>query len=399
MTSATNLMCFTYPTINWMEMGLQIDVIHTDFKKAFDRLCHNLLIRRLKQFGFDGILLVWFESYLRGRPQFVKFNNFKSAIYIVSSGVPQGSHLGPLFFIIFLNFVSTVLIAVYFLMYADDVKIFLPIKSLNDCHRLQSTINTFSEWCSDNKLDLNISKCKVISFTRKKVPIKFDYTIFNQVLSRCNVVKDLGVYLDDGLTMNHHVNYVTTKARKALGFIKRFSKEFNEVHILKTLYFAYVRPILEYCSIIWSPHFKIHTDRLEAIQRNFSKFALRTLHWNNPGNIPSYEIRLKLLETETLSHRRKSAEIMFINDLLSNRINCSTLLEEIHINASNYCLRNRIFAQTSSHRTCYGYNNPFIRAQRSFNEFYVNFDFTNSRQFVKKKLRNHGLFGYFCRPE
>lgn len=389
----TNLVSFIHPTINWLELGIQVDVIHTDFKKAFDRVNQRLLIERLREFGFDGPLLSWFESYLMQRFQFVKFQNCTSGIYMVSSGVPQGSHLGPLFFIIFLNFVVAVLITVYFLIYADDMKLFYPVRSIEDCRTMQSALDCFSSWCLENDLALNVDKCKIISFTRKRTLLRYDYNISNTVLMRCEVVKDLGIYLDSRLTMEVHYDHVIARARRALGFIKRFSKEFDDIHVLKTLYFSYVRPITEFGSIIWSPHFKVHSDRLEAVQRNFSRYALRVLPWRDPSNIPQYEIRLRLLEMETLSHRRTSAEVMFISDLLSGRINCPSLLSDISINANSYSFRKTAFAKVPGHRTCYGFNNPFDRALRSFNDFYVNYDFDYSRFTIKKKLRNVGLFG------
>ena len=383
----TNLANFISPTIQWIEDGFQVDVVYTDFSKAFDRVNHRLLILKLKEFGFDGPLLLWMESYLARRCQFVRFLDHCSCMFEAKSGVPQGSHLGPLFFILFINSMVGLVPDVRILIYADDVKLFYRIGSPSDCFVLQNALNVFVKWCNDMDLDLNVSKCKVMSFSRKKNVFSYDYCFIEQYISRCVMVSDLGVTLDAKLTMNPHIDNSVNKAMRMLGFIKRFGKEFDDICVLKTLFVTYVRPILEFASLIWSPCFAAHIARIEAVQRNFSRFALRTLSWRDPLNLPEYSVRLKLLSLDTLFARRKLTDVLFIHDILSGKIGCSHLLSMIPLSTSGFGLRHRDMFYVSSHRTCYGCNNPMDRALTCLNSMGTHYDCSESRDSLKRKLR------------
>lgn len=384
----TNLVTFVSSTLKWMEDGYQVDMVSTDFGKAFDRVNLLRLIEKLKELGFDGPLLSWFVSYLCGRLQFVKFFDCMSPLFEVMSGVPQGSHLGPLMFILFLNFVVDLLTDVYILIYADDTKLYRRIKSNCDCMELQEVLDQFVMWCISSDLHLNVNKCKTITFTRKKSPIVFDYRILDQSVVRCTSLKDLGVLLDSELTMTYHVDHVVSKARRMLGFIKRFSKEFEDVFVLRTLYVTYVRPILEFASVVWSPYFEVHSQRIEAVQRDFSRFALRVLHWRDPLNLPSYEVRLRLLNLDSLVSRRNASDVLFIHDVMSSKVRCPVLLSWINLNACSVNLRTRNLLYVKTHRTCYGTNIPFDRALRSYNKYSHVIDVNDSRDSVKNKLKS-----------
>ena len=383
----TNLANFISPTIQWIEDGSQVDVVYTDFSKAFDRVNLALLILKLREFGFDGSILKWMESYLVGRQQFVRFLGHCSSLFETRSGVPQGSHLGPLFFILFINGVVMHVPSVSMLIYADDVKLFLRINSLNDCYVLQNALDSFVGWCNKMDLDLNVKKCKVMSFTRKRNVIKYDYHINQQTVPKCDVVSDLGVVLDNKLTMNLHIDHIVKKSMKMLGFIKRFSREFNDVFIAKTLFVSLVRPILEFASVIWSPCFVTHIARVEAVQRNFSRFALRFLVWRDPLNLPTYENRLRLLNLDTLFLRRKLFDGLFIHDILSSKIQCPRLIAALSFNAGKFNLRHRSLFYVSKHRTCYGLNNPMDRALSLFNDICDDYDCNESRNLIKCKFR------------
>ena len=155
----------------------RVDCIYTDFSKAFDSVNHDILIQKLRAFGFSGPLLNWLSSYLRNRVQFVKYKNFLSNSINVTSGVTQGSHLGPLLFIIFINDIALILRNVEFLLYADDLKLYKRITSIYDKIDLQDSLNLFYIWCLANDLDLNIGKCKTITFSRAKNYIMGSYFI------------------------------------------------------------------------------------------------------------------------------------------------------------------------------------------------------------------------------
>jgi len=153
---------FTNYVTTHLENFEQVDVIFTDFSKAFDKLNHSILLNKLSKFGIYGMLFNWIKSYLCNRTQFVQMAGFLSNIINVTSGVPQGSHIGPLLFLIFINDINTNLNYTNCLLYADDMKFFSKISSMMDCLAVQNDLNNISIWCEQNKLHLNVSKCKSI---------------------------------------------------------------------------------------------------------------------------------------------------------------------------------------------------------------------------------------------
>jgi hypothetical protein len=235
---STNLVSFLTKVLNWMEDGFQVDTVYTDFSKAFDKVNHEILIKKLAKLGFGGPILSWIKYYLTNRRQYVNINGAKSVFFKCLSGVP----LGPLFFILFINDIIDVLNDVHFLIYADDVKIFVPVQNEKDCLFLQSKLNQFLNWCKINCLNLNIKKCKCISFSRKINTISFNYKFDSEDILRCNVMNDLGVMLDDKLTFNVHIDYIVSKAMKCLGFI------------FKVLYC--IKPIRKECAIVFQKPLK-----------------------------------------------------------------------------------------------------------------------------------------------
>ena len=156
----TNLCIFTHYLATSLDQGSQVDVIYLDYCKAFDQVSHQILIEKLKFYGICDPLLTWFRSYLEGRRQIVAIGSTISNEFNVCSGVPQGSHLGPILFLIFINDLSVVFKTSHFLFFADDLKVYHRIKSVNDCRLLQEDIKNITSWCLDNKMELNISKCK-----------------------------------------------------------------------------------------------------------------------------------------------------------------------------------------------------------------------------------------------
>ena len=207
-----------------MESGLQIDSIYTDFKKAFDRVNHSILPNKLNNFGIHGPLLKWFESYLVDRQQIVKINNYFSRPFSPPSGVPQGSHLGPFVFLIFINDILLNVKNSKALMFADDLKLYYTIHNLNDCLRLQDDLDSILNWCNINDMQLNINKCKSITFTRKRT--KINYNLNNINLDSVSEIRDLSVLFNAKVTFKSHINNVANRAFKLCGFISRQSSEF-----------------------------------------------------------------------------------------------------------------------------------------------------------------------------
>jgi len=237
-----------------LEKGGQIDVIYTDLEKAFDKVHHDILIHKLKTIKINEKVLAGIINFLKQRRQRVKIEDECSDWTPVVSGIPQGSVLGPLLFIIYINDMIEVCqngSEVY--LYADDSKIFRYIKDEKDAISLQNDLCFIVEWINRNILKLNIDKCKVISYGR--VTCKYDYEIKNTKLERIDKIKDLGVVFDSRLKFADHIKEKVKKANSILGLIKR---NFNNMpcNAGVTLYKSLVRSHLEYAEVVWSPHYK-----------------------------------------------------------------------------------------------------------------------------------------------
>ena len=386
-STTTNLVLYTNKIINSIESGSQIDSVYTDFSKAFDRVVISLLIHKLSALGFHSSLLRWLSSFLTNRWQVVKILHCSSPSFKALSGVPQGSHLGPLLFILMMNDLPLCFETSSILMYADDVKLFANINSYSDALKLQSDINLFSAWCSRNGFALNLSKCSVMSFYRCKKPYVFQYMLNSSVLPSVLLVKDLGIFLDVKLSFIPHYDYMCAKACKMLGFLRRNTREFRDFLTLKSLYCSLVRSLLEYGCVVWNPYYSTHIDRIERVQKSFSRLALVRYGFNY-NDLPPYPVRCKLLGLESLSDRRKISSISLIQDILTNKLLCQDLLSLLKINIPTRILRSTHFLSVPFHSTNYGRYEPITNCTVLYNEYCQYLDFNVPRSVWKSLLKS-----------
>lgn len=338
-STSTNLIEFTNCASGVIESGSQLDVVYTDFSKAFDRLQHKCLISKLGEVGMHGSLLAWIQSYLSHRKQFVKICGWTSSTFDVLSGVPQGSHLGPLLFILFINDIQQTFTSKC-LLYADDLKIFRKVDSINDALSLQDDLNKLSLWCKRNSLDLNIQKCKCMSFHRKRsLAVSFNYSINDIFLERVDEIRDLGILFDEKITFTKHIDSSVAKAFSMLGFVMRICAEFRNPVLLKCLYFAHVRTHLEYGLTVWFPYYDVHVVRIESIQKKFIWYVFCKFGWQEYVRFAPYIFKCRLLGLTSLELRRTIACCLFIFDLLSGRIDAPNILSILNFNAPSRILR------------------------------------------------------------
>lgn len=382
-STTTNLLNFVTFSINAMDNGNYVEALYTDFSKAFDRVDIPLLLFKLSKLGFNEALLGWINSYLTNRTQKVRFEGNLSSTVNVTSGVPQGSHLGPLLFILFVNDVEQVLKFLHVLIYADDMKLFIEVRKPSDLELFQQEIDNFHTWCTKSLLELNVKKCNSISFTRKHNAIHRVITIDQKAVERCSQVRDLGVILDSKLSFVEHYNNIIYKASNMLGFIKRFSYHFKDPYTIKTLYVAYVRPFLEYCSIVWDPYQDVHVNRIESVQKQFLLYALRKLGWTTLP-LPSYESRCMLINLECLKKRREFAMTAFVNDVIAQRVNSPEILQKLNFYAPTRNLRNRNLFYIPNHRTNYARNGPINRIMLCYNKYCDTVDVTMKKETLRK---------------
>ena len=198
-------MSFISKLFQYLDTGYQVDTVYTDIKSAFDRVSHKLLLMKLSKLGLSTSFVHWIGSYLSNRNLHVSYGSSFSLPFSNSSGVPQGSVLSPLLFLLFINDNRFILPSPNHLLYADDIKVFVPVMQEDDCSALQSLLNSLSSWCAWNFLELCPSKCSVISFCRRHSPLIHDYVHNNTVINRVSCVCDLGVMLDERLSFDSHL--------------------------------------------------------------------------------------------------------------------------------------------------------------------------------------------------
>lgn len=364
-STVTSSVAFTTYLLDNIEKGGQVDVVFTDFKKAFDTVDHGLLINELGQLGIGDPLLSWLRSYLSNRQQFVKVNNSESSLVTIPSGVPQGGHLSPLLFILFVNSISKSITKAKFLLFADDIKIYLKSNDISDSLTLQHQLDNFAQWVQRLSLTLNLDKCFIMSFSRRHNPALYSYHINNSPLKRVFIIKDLGMHFSPSLDFSHHINITACKALKVMGFIKRNTKMFSSLHCLRTLYLCLVRPILEYGMIVWHPYLAKDQLRLERVQNRFLSYASFLLKIDHPQH--DYSPVLSKLNIPTLSSRRINADIRFIQGLLDGSIDAPDLLSSINFRVPTYPTRHPTPFLIPTHFTSYGNNHPLHRMLRFVN--------------------------------
>ena len=312
--STTTQLIDTYSDISRnLDSGSQTDIIFLDFAKAFDSVPHDLIVHKLKTFGFGSNLLQWIENYLQGRYQSVMIEGQVSSPLPVTSGVPQGSIIGPLLFVLYINDICDVCTS-FMKLYADDAKLYRNIKSRQDVLSLQNDLNALFLWSKIWRMNFNISKCKFMSICRK-VKIDFDYSIDNNILSRVTEFNDLGITITSKLSWCENVKTVSSKAHSMVGMIKR-SVGFNSpIDVKRQLYLAHVRSILEYCSPMWSPNYVKDIIKLERVQRQASKFILNDY-------VSPYHERCTALSILPLCFRREIIDLCFLYSYLHGKLSC-----------------------------------------------------------------------------
>ena len=238
-----------------------VDAIYLDFRKAFDTVPHGRLLYKLHHLGIRGHALNWIQSFLGSRRQRVVLRNGSSDWRSVTSGVPQGSILGPILFLLYVNDIPDNVYSTA-KMFADDTKVYNSIKTKADCDNLQKDLNALAAWSKAWLLEFNATKCVVL---RIRSAIRYQYSLNGSFLQEVNSQRDLGITVNNTLTPTTHINEIVKKARQKIAMFRRCFSRLNEEKIV-TLYRAIIRPALEYASTAWSPQTKQNIEKLEKVQ-------------------------------------------------------------------------------------------------------------------------------------
>ena len=302
-STVTQLLDTVHRITSAIDQGVQTDVAFLDFSKAFDSVSHPHLISKLDQIGIKGPLLQWFTSYLNNRVQRVVIDGKNSEWLPVTSGVPQGSLLGPALFVLFINDMPRAVSQCSTLaLFADDAKCFRTIRSASDCVRFQGDIDNLVEWSDVWMMAFNMDKCSLCTITRKRNPIIYDYNMRGNALKRVEAQRDLGVLITSDARFNEHIYAQVNKANRMLGFIRRtLSSRCDQfLPTFRSLYLALVRSHLEYASEIWSPKSVTLIKLIEGVQRRATRLLLPNLTYND---------RLQQLNLLPLVYRREVKDI------------------------------------------------------------------------------------------
>lgn len=360
-STTTNLLEYTSYIAHQLDKSLEVHTIYTDLSKAFDTVDHNLLLTKLRNYGISGQVLKWLGSYLVNRKVQVSFNGSNSIEFTPTSGVPQGSVLGPLLYVLFTNDLPDC-VGCRILMYADDIKLYGVVGRQEDCRALQANVDAFVSWCETNRLTINVEKCASVVFSKKHTSHAYDYNIKGQSLKRTGVVEDLGITFDSHLSFNQHYRKICAKGYKNTGFVMRLTKEFNNVSCMKTLFNAITRSALEYASTIWSPYHRTHSHEIERIQKKFTRYLFFKMNHSKR----EYADRLKILNMISLENRRKVNDMLILYRLVNGHI--PNPAEPFRLRATPYSARRLPSFEIPAVKTGIGQStHPINRCLRIFN--------------------------------
>ena len=289
-------------------------VTYIDFSRAFDSIVHKKLLAKLASYGIGGNLYNIIESFLENRAQQVIVDGVSSRVMNVISGVPQGSVLGPLLFIIYVNDLSEVISPeIASKLFADDVKLYTDVFVGDDIDQLQACIDSVVEWADRWQLRISLKKCSTIDFGHSsKIGAFCNNTIEGQNLSTGEKVTDLGVLFDSILVFTPHINQIIAKAKQRIFLMYRVFKS-RVISILLLAYKTYILPLLSYCSSVWSPSTIGNIVALESVQKLFTRRI--------PGlKFMSYKDRLATLQLPSLELRRIRADLVLCFKILNGLI-------------------------------------------------------------------------------
>jgi hypothetical protein len=306
--------------------------IFLDLSKAFDTLDHTILLNKLKYYGLGGTSLKLFETYLSNRRQIVQFNNTLSEQQIIKTGVPQGSILGPLLFIIYLNDLIKVCDMFKPVIYADDTALFTVLETeSNHVNNINSELEKICNWFKVNKLSLNASKTKAMLFHPiQKTVDKFDIIIDGSTVEFVEQFSYLGIILDPNITWKPHLQHVARKVARTNGILCRL-KNVSDCDILKMLYTSLILPYLSYGIIVWGGS----SERLFKLQKRSVRLVMNAKY--NAHTEPLFKF-LGLLKISDLLHVQQLKFFYKLeNQMLPQYFISNMFVRQIDVCSANRC--------------------------------------------------------------
>ena len=313
----TNLLEFFEKVTQELDDGKAVDLVYLDFCKAFDKVPHCRLVKKLEAHGIGGNILQWIRAWLSNRRQRVAIEDRVSEWAKVTSGVPQGSVLGPILFLVYINDLDVGILSSLG-KFADDSKLMKSICSNEDVNSVRNDLKILESWAEAWQMEFNVNKCSVIHLGKNNPGA--DYRLFDKQLTVSDKERDLGIIVDNKLKFDEQCDTVVSKANATLGMIKRNIVSRNHSIVTK-LYKSLVRPKLEYCIQAWRPYLKKDVDKLERVQRRATKLISECRKC-------SYKDRLEFTGLTSLEDRRDRGDMIEVFKLAKGitKINKDKLL-------------------------------------------------------------------------
>ena len=280
-------------------------IAYIDYAKAFDVVCHKKLIHKLSAYGISGDLNEWISSFLTGRSHCTRVNQSCSDYVNIHSGVIQGSVLGPLLFLLYVNDVTDLFDeSCKCKLYADDIKLYSVVDNLCDYRVIQRKLSELQQWSDKWQLKISYKKCSVLALSNQRSRPRIELVMGSVALPEVEVVKDLGVIVDNHLKFDAHVHHIVARAHRLANLIHKCFVS-KDVYTLMRAFTTYVRPLLEYASCVWSPCYIGLVTKIESVQRRFTK---RFLCCSNL----TYSERLAKLNIDRLETRRLHSDLICV---------------------------------------------------------------------------------------
>ena len=301
----TNLLSFYSRVIDiTQEREGWVDCVYLDLKKAFDKVPHERLLWKLENIGgLHGKIKEWMESYLKGREMRTLVRDEKSKWRKVDSGVPQGSVLAPILFLIYINDMPEGVDS-YMSLFADDAKLLKRVKTNKDCEILQNDLNKIYKWSKKWEMEFNVKKCHVMEMGKSEKRPNWKYKMGSENIVKVHEEKDLGVTIQDNLQPEKHIERIFRDTYRMLRNIG-VAFHYMDKDMMRKIIATMIRPKMEYAETVWSPYKKKHVKKLERIQRMATKMVpeLEEL---------TYEERLREINLPTLEERRERGDLITV---------------------------------------------------------------------------------------
>ena len=349
----SNIIALTEKVSMALDSGKIVGGVFLDLKKAFDCVSHDILLNKLYAYGIRGSLIQWFQSYLSARSQFVFYNGIRSSIRNITHGVPQGSILGPLLFILNVNDFSRSSDLLFSILFADDTSVFIEGHSYAEVIEiLNNELLKVSDWLMANKLTINLEKSHYMIFHRSRLKDcdKKDVIIQDRIISHVTSTKFLGVIIDDKLKWNLHILYMKNKIAKSNGILYKI-RNFLDRKTLSHLYNSFVFPYLIYGIEVWGNTNAVHLDPIIKIQKKI----VRTITFSHylAHTEPIFDTLNILNFNNLVVHRISLMMFKYSKDLVP--------LPIVELFTRNYEFHNHFTRQSQSLHTAVGRNEAIYK--------------------------------------